>query len=909
MGKKIAEIMAEHRDRFNKGAVENGIPADKAKQLFDLMEKFGGYGFNKTVDRETKVYTTEGIKIIEDCKAGDEVITIGKNGCYAYSKVIQLHDHGHVPMWEVIFDDGTIEKCTIDHKWLTKYGQMPLWAIMQAGEQVWGISSFKGCDSPEAVSQISEHDSFRTDCCKGENHVLRRDCHNTQESQRTLSGLSRMPAEKQRGPAWGNICMGEQVRRKATDKTGVACSSETMLQVSQHDSKRSEFRQRENHVLRRSRPYKEESLRALSELSGLPCKTERNTCRNVQKTGTHTGNAAEILRNSQKDIFPPRYSTGTCCQTQSMEGTASGSLSGNSVKSTRFSQTFKSRKLDGTLSESMGIYKECATPLWKKEKAGGFCQQGKENSHRSGRSLAFFSNSVPGAFRKCTATGSDVIRGNSETILVSDPPVNAKFQGQIWRAFFNKAGGTVCDDQRRNLDRNTVLRKPVRTTFLGWRQGYDLEVDHPEHNYVLASGLCCSNSHSAAYALIAYQTAYLKTHYPVEFMASLLTSEMHSIDGVVKFIAECKSHAIPVLPPDINESDKQFAVADEKIRFGLVAVKNVGEGAIESIIEIREANGKFTSLFDFCEKADLKKVNKRVMESLIKCGAFDAFGAHRSQMLTALEDALDYGQRVQKEKTSPQMGLFDMGESKQEINAPSLPQMDEWDEKQLLTLEKESLGFYITGHPLGQFEDLLDRLTDTNTLLLREKSDGAPVRIGGIITAVKTIRTKRGDTMAFITTEDLHGTVETTVFSSVYTEVQDILTEDMPVLIEGQLQKDENSVKILAETIIPMDKAEETRTASVHLHLDVTRTDREKLLKLNDILKKHPGPCQAYIHLLNPNVTETRIALADTLQLKAGSALTREVNDLMGYNVVETVCKTVKINGNSRKGRNGYARP
>jgi DNA polymerase-3 subunit alpha len=185
-----------------------------------------------------------------------------------------------------------------------------------------------------------------------------------------------------------------------------------------------------------------------------------------------------------------------------------------------------------------------------------------------------------------------------------------------------------------------------------------------------------NKSHSAAYALIAFQTAYLKTHFAVEFIASLLTSEMHSTDGVVKYIAECRGHGIEVLPTDINASDTAFTVSGDKIRFGLAAVKNVGEAAIESLIEAR-AEKPFTSLFDFCERVDLKKVNKRVIESLIKCGAFDSTGGRRSRMMAALEDALDYGQRIQKEKNDPQQSLFGGAEQPLVINAPELPDIVE----------------------------------------------------------------------------------------------------------------------------------------------------------------------------------------------------------------------------------------
>jgi len=410
-----------------------------------------------------------------------------------------------------------------------------------------------------------------------------------------------------------------------------------------------------------------------------------------------------------------------------------------------------------------------------------------------------------------------------------------------------------------------------------------------------------NKSHSAAYALIAYQTAFLKAHFPVEFVASLLTSEMHSTDGVVKYIAECRSQGIEVLPPEINESDKAFTVSGSKIRFGLAAVKNVGENAIESIIEARN-NGKFSSLFEFCERVDLKKVNKRVIEGLIKCGAFDSTGDYRSRMMASLEDCVDYGQRLQKEKADPQIGLFDLQADHHAINLPSMSKIDEWDEKQLLTFEKESLGFYITGHPLSEYEDILEKFTNTNSSTLKEQNDGDSVRIGGMIRNTKIIKTKKGDLMAFVTLEDLHGSVEIIIFSALYAKVYDLLTEDISILVRGHLQKDENSVKILADTVIPMDKAEETWSTSIHFNLDITRTDKALLEKLQNIFKRHPGSCRGYVHLLNPEKTETIIALSDARKLKVSSLLVREVNRLLGYNAAETICEPAESSSKS----NGY---
>jgi DNA polymerase-3 subunit alpha len=412
-----------------------------------------------------------------------------------------------------------------------------------------------------------------------------------------------------------------------------------------------------------------------------------------------------------------------------------------------------------------------------------------------------------------------------------------------------------------------------------------------------------NKSHSAAYALIAFQTAYLKAHFPVEFIASLLTSEMHSTDGVVKFIAECRSHNIPILPPDINTSDKAFTVDGSKIRFGLAAVKNVGESAIDSIVEARAEKG-FSSLFDFCERVDLKKVNKRVIESLIKCGAFDTTDSRRSQMMASLEDALDYGNRVQKERLDPQMGLFGGGAEPLVINEPAYLEIPEWDEKQLLAFEKESLGFYISGHPLTRFEAVLDKFTNANAVTLKELPDGGAVRIGGIVQATKVITTRKGDLMAFVTIEDMHGSVEITVFSRLYRTANDLLVEDHPILIEGQIQKDEQAVKIIANTVIPMDKAEETWTASVHFNLEISRTDKTDLHNLHEILQQHPGMSRGFLHLQSPENSDAIIELPDSLRLKAGSALTQQVNRLLGYNAVETRCSSAKVPA----ANNGYHR-
>jgi DNA polymerase-3 subunit alpha len=420
-----------------------------------------------------------------------------------------------------------------------------------------------------------------------------------------------------------------------------------------------------------------------------------------------------------------------------------------------------------------------------------------------------------------------------------------------------------------------------------------------------------NKSHSAAYALIAYQTAYLKAHYPVEFIAALLTSEMHSIDGVVKYINECRSHQIEVLPPDINAGEQVFTVADGKIRFGLVAVKNVGDGAVEAIVEERRDNGNYASLFDFCERVDLRRVNKRVVESLIACGALDATGARRSQMMAVLEEALEYGQKVQKERCDPQMGLFDDGvECSLSVTPPPLIQISEWDEKERLAREKEALGFYISGHPLTRHAKTMGKFSTATTENLGDVADGQMVRIGGMVASSKVIRTKKEELMAFIQLEDLLGSVEVIVFPSIYGACQELLGDDQPVLVQGKAQQDEKGVKILADTIIPAEQAEKLWTAKIQFNIDAQRTDKDALSELRDILRRHPGDCQGVLRFIMADAVEASVAMAESWRLQPGESLTREVNGLLGYSAVETLCGDINAsangNGNGNGGRGRY---
>jgi len=450
------------------------------------------------------------------------------------------------------------------------------------------------------------------------------------------------------------------------------------------------------------------------------------------------------------------------------------------------------------------------------------------------------------------------------------------------------------DDLRKAMGKKiTSIMSLQRERFLeGARRG-EIPTEKADKIFDLMEkfgGYGFNKSHSAAYALIAYQTAYLKAHFPLEFMASLLTSEMHSTDNVVKHIEECRNHGIEVLPPDVNVSEKTFTVDEGKIRFGLGAVKNVGEGAIDAISEARR-DGPFSSMFAFCERVDLRKVNKRVIESLIKSGAFDSTTAKRSQMMAALEQALDLGQRLQKERGDPQMGLFDSVPDQVTTRYMELPAIDEWEESLRLGYEKESLGFFISGHPLHRYESILERFTNADTASISEMPDEQSIRMGGIVRKFRTLNTRKGEPMAFVTLEDFKGIVDVTVFSSLYQRVRDLIAVDAPVLVQGKVQREENKAKVIAEKVVPIEEAEETWTATVHFNLDTTGAGRENLMELRRILEQHPGPCRTYVHLHVPERSEIIISLPEHLKVKASRDLTREVVRLFGNRAVETVCE------------------
>ncbi|MFB3924939.1 MAG: DNA polymerase III subunit alpha [Syntrophales bacterium] len=415
------------------------------------------------------------------------------------------------------------------------------------------------------------------------------------------------------------------------------------------------------------------------------------------------------------------------------------------------------------------------------------------------------------------------------------------------------------------------------------------------------AGYGFNKSHSAAYAMISYQTAYLKAHYPVEFMAALLTSEKNNRDKIIKYISDCRDMGISVLPPDINESSNDFSVAGGKIRFGLAAVKNVGIGAIEAIITARRKGGKFLSFYDFCNRVDLRKINKRVVESLIKCGAFDALGLKRRQLMESYEEIIGLVLKNQKENGRHQAGLFEleqMAYTREQPDAGSpAGNIPEWSREELLSYEKEMLGFYITSHPLSGFADKIRLVADIDSAMLASRRengdveddykslrrDGDTVSFVGIVSNIRETLTRKKDKMAYITMEDMKGSVQLIAFPEVYKKYDALFHSDDPLLVKGTLDMGEESAKIIASEIIPLSDAIERPFNSVHFDLFSNgNASEEKIAELKEFLQGHRGKADGYIHLFFENDSEAVIYLGNDFKLNISDQLKKGADRILG---------------------------
>jgi DNA polymerase III subunit alpha len=372
------------------------------------------------------------------------------------------------------------------------------------------------------------------------------------------------------------------------------------------------------------------------------------------------------------------------------------------------------------------------------------------------------------------------------------------------------------------------------------------------------AGYGFNKSHSAAYAYLAYVVAYLKTNYPVEFLSALLTSEMGSTDKVVKYINECREMGIPVHPPDVNSSDRDFSPDGQGIRMGLCAIRNVGAGAADAVIEARERGGSFKSLYDLCERVDLTSVNKRILENFTKGGALASLGGNRAQLTAVIENAMESGQRAWKDRESGQTGLFGMATGEPEHTEHPLPTLPDWTMQQKLSGEKEVLGIFVTGHPLDEYQDKVAELSTHDTETLEGLERGAEVAICGILTNIVRKRNRDGKLWAAMRVEDRKGGLEAMAFSTQYDRLLTGLVEDQAVLVRGLVLPEENSPpKISIQDIIPLQVARVNLPTLISIRVGVgvngtSGVSVDKAEALNQLFARKRGETEVRLRLEKP---------------------------------------------------------
>ena len=470
------------------------------------------------------------------------------------------------------------------------------------------------------------------------------------------------------------------------------------------------------------------------------------------------------------------------------------------------------------------------------------------------------------------------------------------FQEQVMNIVSALGGFSMAeaDNVRKIMSKKkTEALATVREKFLKGSQKKKVDVHTAEKIWDFIAhfaGYGFNKSHSAAYAMISYRTAYLKAKYPVEFMTALLASESNNTDKISDYINEAVRMGIEILPPDINESFKEFTVVGEDIRFGLSAVKNVGAGAAEAIIATRQVEGRFESLYDFTHKVDQRSVNRKVVESMIKCGAFDSTGIFRSQAMSILDKVLGMAANTNKDKSLGQMSFFDEADTDETFKEhfQDIPDIPEWPEHELLSNEKEMLGFYITSHPLARFEKVINAYSTCKISELSNMTDGQEILIGGIINKAKiTVTRKKGEKMAIVSLEDLDSFIEVLVFPRAYRKAPELVKEDNLVYIHGKLNRQEESPKIIAEDIIPLEKVKEKFTKSVLIKMSTLGLEESMMRRVKRAIEKYKGSTPVYIDMISPEGRKIRMAMDQQLFVQPSDELVEEIEGITGQGNVK----------------------
>ena len=426
-----------------------------------------------------------------------------------------------------------------------------------------------------------------------------------------------------------------------------------------------------------------------------------------------------------------------------------------------------------------------------------------------------------------------------------------------------------------------------REKFLNGSKAKNIDVKKSEKVFNLMekfAGYGFNKSHSAAYAQVSYQTAYLKAHFPLEFFGALITSDMDNTDKVLRYIHDCRELNITVQPPDVNLSQRDFSVANNVLVFGLGAIKNVGSKAIDNIIEARKELTQFSSLGQLCESVDMQLANKRVFESLIKSGACDSLGKTRAQMMSDLQVCMERGQAKQRDQNLGQSNMFDTFEA--DVEEDKSISVEDWSDTERLRLEKESIGFYITGHPLDGFTRELSWFTDATSASIAEMGNKKKVSLAGMPIKHLPKTTRKGDKMGIITLEDLQGSVEVILWPEIYEKAQTLLLAEEPLLVKGEVDAEGSLPKVIATEVFPLGQANQHFQGKVMIHFRTLGLERETLIAVKEILASHKGNNDTRLHFIFPDNKERVVTVADELRIKPSDEVLGQIESLLGEDAI-----------------------
>jgi DNA polymerase III subunit alpha len=785
MGKKDRELMATQREKFVSGCKANKIDGRKAERIWDLIEKFAGYGFNKCLTADTRIEMADGSqKAITEIRAGDLVLT--KDGPY---RARAVRPSGVRPVGRLHLANGMSVRCTPDHPIFTQRG----W--VNAEELVPDDFVAVARELPCGSQAVPDHRPALLGYALSEGSL-------NYEGHFYLYSTS----EDELDDMAASLAFFENTVPRIERRAKPKASSVRPVRVDRREPSGAvrflfgDCGLKGKGALDKRVPALVEGwdLRAIAIL--VAKLFQGDGCIHRETRSIFYATSSEGLAEDVRRLLLKLGLTSTIHRKEfAYRGTRrpgfTVNLLGGRVAYRWFEQLI-GMHLVGRKREDLGLLaRDCPDDV-------KLVARGTVDVVPMPLAL--------GPIREAIAKTHSSLRAGCTALGIS------------YRLLF-------ADGRKRGIRRDTLrcvaeqLDSPslyaLAESPIGWSRPRTFTLDGEEATYdfevpgaasFIANGIAVHNSHAACYGVVAYQTAYLKANYPTEFMAALLTSEMEKTDKIVQYVEETRAMGLRVEPPDVNVSRADFTVAGEAIHFGLAAIKNVGATAIESIVRTREADGRFAALDDFCARVDLRLVNRRVVECLIKAGAFDSLQNTRAGLLAALDQAMDSGQRQQRDREEGQVSLFDAmgGGGAKPTTAPSaLARVSEWPQEEMLAYEREVLGFYLSGHPLEQYREVARRIGALSAADLVTRSTGARVLLLGQVSAFSESTTKSGNRMAFATLELVDGGVPLTIFPEPYRSCAGALRHKGPVIVHGRADDSDKGRVVLAEEIKPLEEA------------------------------------------------------------------------------------------------------